>query len=53
MTLTDRRAAILSFLIDDYIDDAEPVSSRSLVDRHGLQISSATIRKELARLEDD
>lgn len=53
MTLTDRRAAILSLVIDDYIDDAEPVSSRALVDRHDLQLSSATIRNELARLEED
>jgi heat-inducible transcriptional repressor len=53
MTLTDRRAAILSFVVDDYIDNAEPVSSRALVDRHRLRVSSATIRNELARLEED
>ena len=51
--LTSRRSAILGLVVDEYIDTAVPVSSRSLVDRHGLSISSATIRNELARLEED
>jgi len=51
--LTGRRAEILSLVINEYIDTAAPVSSRALVDHHGLQISTATIRNELARLEED
>lgn len=51
--LTDRRSAILGLVIDEYISTATPVSSRALVNNHGLSVSSATIRNELARLEED
>lgn len=51
--LTERRAAILGMVVSEYIDTAEPVSSRALVSRHHLDVSSATIRNELARLEED
>lgn len=51
--LTDRRSAILGLVIDEYIETATPVSSRALVSRHSLSVSTATIRNELARLEDD
>lgn len=49
--LTDRQSAILGMVVDEYVETAEPVSSRALVDRHRLEISSATIRNEMARLE--
>ncbi len=49
--LTERQSAILGMVVDEYIETAEPVSSRALVDRHRLEISSATIRNEMARLE--
>ncbi len=51
--LTSRRAEILGLVVNEYIDTAAPVSSRALVDRHGLRVSTATIRNELARLEDE
>jgi heat-inducible transcriptional repressor len=51
--LTGRRAEILGLVVNEYISTAAPVSSRALVDRHGLQVSTATIRNELARLEDE
>ncbi len=51
--LTDRRSTILGFVIDEYIETATPVSSRALVNRRELNVSSATIRNELARLEED
>jgi heat-inducible transcriptional repressor len=51
--LTGRRAEILGLVVNEYIDTAAPVSSRALVDRHGLSVSTATIRNELARLEDE
>ena len=51
--LTERRAAILGMVVTEYIDTAEPVSSRALVARHHLDVSTATIRNELARLEED
>ncbi|MEX2229232.1 MAG: heat-inducible transcriptional repressor HrcA [Dehalococcoidia bacterium] len=51
--LTERQAAILRLVVQQYIETAEPVSSRSLVEKHRLPVSSATIRNEMARLEDD
>ena len=51
--LTERRAAILGMVVNEYISTAEPVSSRAIVARHHLDISTATIRNELARLEED
>lgn len=51
--LSQRRADILNLVIDEYIDTATPVSSRALVDRHNLHLSTATVRNELARLEAD
>lgn len=51
--LTLRRAEILGLVVDEYIGTAAPVSSRALVTRHGLAFSPATIRNELARLEED
>ncbi len=53
MVLTPRRANILSLVVNEYITTAQPVSSRALADRHELGVSTATIRSELARLEDD
>ena len=51
--LNQRRADILNLVVDEYIDTAVPVSSRALVDRHRLEFSTATVRNELARLEED
>jgi len=51
--LTERRSAILGLVIDEYVATAIPVSSRALVNRHGLNVSTATIRNELALLEED
>lgn len=49
--ITERQAAILGMVVDEYVVTAEPVSSKALVDRRRLEVSSATIRNELARLE--
>ena len=51
--LTERRATILGLVVREYVQTAEPVSSKALVDRRGLDVSSATVRNEMARLEDD
>ena len=52
MKLSDRKARILQAVIDDYIKDAQPVSSKSLQDKHISDVASATIRSELATLEE-
>lgn len=51
--LTERRAAILQLIIDDYIESAVPVGSENIVRTHRLGLSPATIRIEMARLEED
>ncbi|MFN8555822.1 MAG: heat-inducible transcriptional repressor HrcA [Dehalococcoidia bacterium] len=53
MTLSERRAAILRLIISDYVQTAQPVGSEALVQRHSLELSSATIRNEMARLEEE
>ena len=52
MNIDDRKKKILQAIIDDYIDTAEPVGSRAIVKKHGLNLSPATIRNEMADLED-
>jgi len=49
--LDDRKKKILQAVIDEYINSAEPVSSNALVEKYGLDYSSATVRNELAELE--
>ncbi len=51
--LDKRKKEILQAVIDEYINTAEPVSSATLVNKYGLDYSSATVRNELAELEDD
>src|SRR5450830_201883 len=53
MGLSDRRGRILALIVDDYVDSAQPVGSQSLVARHALGLSSATVRNEMAALEDE
>ena len=50
--LTERQLFILQLLINDYIQTAEPVGSRTISKREDVTFSSATIRNELADLED-
>lgn len=50
--LTERQRMILNAIIDDYIRSAEPVGSRSISKRGDVGYSPATIRNEMADLED-
>src|SRR5512136_1149440 len=50
--LTERQRLVLALVVRDYIETAEPVSSLRLVDHYKLDLSSATIRNELAELTD-
>lgn len=52
MFLDDRKKRILRAIIDDYINTAEPIGSRTIARKHELGLSSATIRNEMADLED-
>lgn len=51
--LTERRAQVLRLIVSDYIDSATPVGSEQIVRRHRLELSPATIRNEMARLEEE
>src|SRR5918912_453187 len=50
--LSGRKAAILQALVNHYIRTGEPVGSEALAAASGLAVSSATIRNELASLEE-
>lgn len=52
MEMDERKIRILQAIIDDYINTAEPVGSRTIAKKYDLGISSATIRNEMSDLED-
>ena len=52
MELNDRKRRILQAVIDEYIGTAEPVGSRAISKAKDLGLSSATIRNEMADLEE-
>jgi heat-inducible transcriptional repressor len=49
--LEDRRSEILRALVEEHIRTGEPVSSRAIVDKATLQVSTATVRNDLSALE--
>ncbi len=53
MTLDDRKLEVLRAIVEDYVATQEPVGSRALVERHNLRVSSATVRNDMAVLEDE
>ena len=50
--LDERKLAVLRAIVEDYVSTTEPVGSKSLVDRHHLDVSPATIRNDMAVLEE-
>lgn len=50
--LNERRRAVLSALVEEYIRSAQPVASKALVERYDLGCSPATVRNDLAALEE-
>ncbi|MGI8577675.1 MAG: heat-inducible transcriptional repressor HrcA [Nocardioidaceae bacterium] len=51
--LDDRKLDVLRAIVEDYVSTQEPVGSRALVERHQLGVSPATVRNDMAALEDD
>lgn len=51
--LDDRKLGVLRAIVEDYVSTQEPVGSKSLVERHHLGVSPATVRNEMAALEED
>ena len=53
MTTSTRRLEILRAIVDEYVATQEPVGSKAIADRHELGVSPATIRNEMALLEEE
>ncbi len=53
MSLDDRKLDVLRAIVEDYVSTREPVGSKALVERHQLGVSPATIRNDMAALEDE
>jgi heat-inducible transcriptional repressor len=51
--LDERKAAILRAVVEEYIDTAQPVGSAHVVRAPGVQVSSATVRNDMATLEQE
>jgi heat-inducible transcriptional repressor len=53
MNVEERKLEVLRAIVEDFIATNEPVGSKNLVDRHNLGVSSATIRNDMAALEEE
>ena len=53
MTLDERKLEVLRAIVEDYVSTQEPVGSKALVERHDLGVSPATVRNDMAVLEEE
>jgi heat-inducible transcriptional repressor len=51
--LDERKLEVLRAIVEDYVATREPVGSKALVERHALGVSSATVRNDMAVLEEE
>ncbi|MFE9703642.1 heat-inducible transcription repressor HrcA [Streptomyces sp. BK208] len=51
--LSERRLQVLRAIVQDYVGTEEPVGSKALTERHNLGVSPATVRNDMAALEDE
>src|SRR5947209_2625124 len=51
--LEERRLEVLRAIVEDFVLTNEPVGSRALAERHSLGVSPATVRNDMAALEDE
>ncbi len=51
--VSERGLQVLRAIVQDYVDTREPVGSKAIVDRHQFGVSAATIRNDMALLEDE
>ncbi|GGO80745.1 heat-inducible transcriptional repressor HrcA [Wenjunlia tyrosinilytica] len=51
--LSERRLEVLRAIVQDYVGTEEPVGSKALTERHNLGVSPATVRNDMAALEED
>ncbi len=53
MTVEERKLEVLRAIVEDFIATSEPVGSKALAERHNLGVSPATIRNDMAALEEE
>ena len=51
--MDDRKLDVLRAIVTDYVSSQEPVGSKSLVEKHDLGVSPATVRNDMAALEEE
>src|SRR4030095_1086940 len=51
--VSDRSLAVLRAIVQDYVASREPVGSKTIVERHAFGVSAATIRNDMALLEEE
>ncbi len=51
--MEDRKLDVLRAIVEDFVSTHEPVGSKSLAERHGLGVSPATVRNDMASLEEE
>lgn len=51
--VSDRGLDVLRVIVQDYVASREPVGSKSIVERHSFGVSAATIRSDMAQLEEE
>ena len=51
--MDDRKLEVLRAIVTDYVSSQEPVGSKALVERHNLGVSPATVRNDMAALEEE
>lgn len=53
MSAEERRLEVLRAVVEDFVSTNEPVGSKAIVERHNLGVSAATVRNDMAALEDE
>ncbi|PRZ31391.1 heat-inducible transcription repressor HrcA [Antricoccus suffuscus] len=53
MASEDRKLDVLRAIVEDFVSTREPVGSKAIVERHRLGVSAATVRNDMAQLEDE
>ncbi len=53
MNVEERKLEVLRAIVEDFVSTREPVGSKTLVERHNLRVSPATVRNDMAALEEE
>jgi heat-inducible transcriptional repressor len=53
VSVEERKLDVLRAIVEDFVSTREPVGSKTLVERHNLRVSPATIRNDMAALEEE